>query len=152
MLTHINRGTYLLILSLNHFGFHPAWSRKCEHWTQYSSNVFCFTWSWYYECFTDGFWRGEINVCAIIVIYCHCEKATVPDSVSCKHPFPWICLVFLKLTFPIKYVKINTCANLFYFSCIYHELWFSTGFASKPKILHWPFGDNTITNMYFRAL
>jgi len=95
---------------------------KWEHWTitRYSSNVFCFTWSWYYECFTDGFRRGEINVCAIIVIYCHCEKATVPDSVSCKHPFPWICLVFLKLTFPIKYSKIKTCAVVFFFM---HSSW-----------------------------
>lgn len=106
--------------------------------------------SWYYEWFTDEFWRGEINVCAIIVIYCHCEKATVPNSMSCKHPFPWICLVFLKLTFPIKYSKINTCAILFLL--LHHELflnWFS--FQTRDFTLtNWR--PNIIPNLYFRVI
>jgi len=88
----------------------------------------------YYECFTDGFWRGEINVCAIVVIYCHCEKAAVPDSVSCKHHFPWICLVFLKQTFPIKYSSINACENLVFYCALSRVPW--VGFASTLKILH----------------
>lgn len=58
----------------------------------------------YYECVSlMDFEEVQSMVCAIVVIYSSCEKATLPDMVSCKHHFPWICLVFLKLTFPIKY-------------------------------------------------